>query len=130
MYYLIYTSFATHPFSEDELQALLVQAQSDNQQLQVTGFLYYYSNSFLQLIEGEEETVKTLYELILADTRHRDLIILKDGRNSARFYPDWTMGYRFLNPDELKQSALYPANNGVIDTPAVLRLFEIAAAIE
>jgi len=128
MYYIIYSSFATHTLAEEELQALLAKSHHKNQRLGITGFLYYYSNSFLQLIEGEEEAVKKLYERIEADSRHKDVLIIKQDHIDVRFYPDWTMGYRFMNPDEVQHSALYPENNGMIDPAAVLRLFNIAAA--
>jgi len=127
MYYIIYSSFATNPFAEGELQALLTKSHRNNQQSGVTGFLYYYSNSFLQLIEGDEEAVKALYQRVATDSRHKDLLILKEDHIDVRFYPDWTMGYRFMSPDEVKQLAIYPVNDGAIDPLAVLRLFNITA---
>jgi len=128
MYYLIYRSFATQSFADDELQTLLAKSKRNNQQREITGFLYYFSQSFIQLIEGDEITVKALYQRILSDSRHRDRIILKEGYIATRFYPDWTMGYRFLSPEEVKQAALYPTKDGVINKNALLRLFNIANA--
>ena len=125
MYYLIYTSYELTPFTEDGLQKLLRQSRADNLDLGITGFLYYYRHSFIQLIEGSKENVKLLYERIRADNRHHRLVILKEGEVVNRYFPDWTMGYQFIKQGDELANSLDPSDSGVIDKSAVLYLFKI-----
>lgn len=54
---LIYGSSSTDRFSEADLVPLLQQAREKNQRLNVTGMLLYRDGNFLQVLEGERETV-------------------------------------------------------------------------
>jgi hypothetical protein len=47
---------------------------------------------FFQLIEGPDEAVDALYNRILADRRHRNVMVLGDERGDLkRQCPDWAM---------------------------------------
>jgi len=48
----------------------------------------------MQLIEGQLDTINAIYDRIQADPRHEVLSVLFEDEISARFFPDWTMGYR------------------------------------
>ena len=49
----------------------------------------------MQLIEGPHmDAINATYDRIQADSRHEVLSILFEDQISARFFPDWTMGYR------------------------------------
>nr|WP_294897518.1 BLUF domain-containing protein [uncultured Pedobacter sp.] len=124
MHYLIYTSYALQQFTEEELNALLLQSRKKNALLDITGMLYYYNNSFIQLIEGNKKDVTMLYKDIVADTRHHLAVIIKEGDTNNRFFPDWSMGYKFLNKKDLHtgQQSEYL---GVIDRVSVMKLFKI-----
>lgn len=41
---------------------------------EVTGILLYNERSFFQLIEGEKEIIQPLYDKIIKDSRHKDII--------------------------------------------------------
>jgi len=54
----------------------------------------------MQVLEGEEETVRRLYHKIADDIRHRGTIVLLEEANEERQFPGWSMGFRDLNSPE------------------------------
>lgn len=108
---------------ETDLEELLKHCRGKNERRGITGLLYYFHNSFIQLLEGAEEDVKVLYETIIKDKRHQFVRVLKEGTIQERFFPDWTMGYKVLSAAEIDAM---PAVEGVVATETLLRLFEIS----
>jgi len=96
LYSLVYVSSATKPFSVDELRALLERARANNTKLDVSGMLLYKDGNFMQVLEGEEATVKALYATIAKDDRHAGAITLLNGPTTARAFGEWSMGFRDL----------------------------------
>jgi hypothetical protein len=90
---LIYTSRAGVRFDEGSLQALLERARSNNYHNGITGVLSFGNGFFLQVLEGPEDRLITLYAKILADTRHRDCAILDVHLAEQRLFANWSMGY-------------------------------------
>ena len=75
--------------------ALLKEARVDNEKRGVTGLLLYHNQSFMQVIEGEEETVRHLYyEGIFHDNRHTAVHALINEPITERRYKGWSMGFR------------------------------------
>ena len=97
MFYLIYVSSAVRPFLPYELVDLLSKSRTYNTEVGITGMLLYKDGNFMQVIEGEEEAVLTLYAKIQRDTRHKGLLILLQGPLAERQFPDWSMGFTDLN---------------------------------
>jgi len=69
--------------------------------------LYYFSCQFLQLIEGEESTILQLAKEIAADTRHQYFEILKEGTIETRYFTDWTMGFKSIDPENFREVASF-----------------------
>lgn len=90
---LVYTSTATTPFTQPQLQHLLRQARSTNANLWVTGVLLYCDGKFVQVLEGDDQAVWTVYGRIQRDLRHTNLELLADGPVPERVFPDWAMGF-------------------------------------
>ena len=89
-----------------ELSELLTQAREKNGRLGVTGMLLYRLGAFLQLLEGEPETLQRLYKTIRADARHRNVVTLLDDPTEERNFADWSMGFRHfgdMHPDEIPE---------------------------
>lgn len=98
---IIYCSQASYDFAADELVALLKQARSNNDQVGLSGMLLYCARSFLQLVEGDAQSVTVAYSKILADDRHTNLRLLADVEVAAPLFPDWTMGFEHLADEKL-----------------------------
>lgn len=103
MYYTVYASCASSPFSQQQLVDLLKQARDANEKLDITGILLYNRGTFIQLLEGDEDTVKALYEKIDKDPRHKLIFTLMEGHKSERQFPNWSMAFRDLDSPDIQQ---------------------------
>jgi hypothetical protein len=103
LYHLFYHSQALRPFDTAALTALLFQARVFNREHHLTGLLLHTPDGrFLQIIEGEENAVRTLYyDHIVADPRHHRCRLLGAGACAERSFADWNMGFRVANATEL-----------------------------
>lgn len=99
---LIYTSKETQPFPEADLHALLANARHNNHTLGVSGILLYEAGSFLQVLEGSEVAVDTIYAQVCKDPRHAGLNLLMKKPIKARDFGDWTMGYAGLTREQIQ----------------------------
>ncbi len=102
MHQILYTSKATSPFSDDQLKELLELARSRNSLKSITGMLLYCNSHFVQLLEGQESDLSTLFAIISADRRHEDVEKVLMSEIAAPQFPDWSMGYQFLSKQQLK----------------------------
>lgn len=93
---VVYSSVASAPMGSAELRSLLSQSRDRNRRDGVSGMLLYRTGRFMQLLEGEEETVRTLVDTIVGDPRHTDVTTLWSTHREERLFPDWSMGFRDL----------------------------------
>lgn len=94
---LVYLSAATELLSKPDLLNLLNKARQKNLSLGVTGLLLYKDGDFIQLLEGERDAVKALYQTILQDRRHRGATLILEEEAETRLFADWSMGFRDLS---------------------------------
>jgi len=80
---------------------LLRDARQKNAKNNITGMLLYAEGSFFQVLEGEAEKVKLLFEKIDQDERHQNLTIIVEEPIAERSFSDWTMGYAVVNPEDI-----------------------------
>lgn len=116
MYALLYRSRsrAGAQFLARDLNDIIEAAERNNPDLGVTGLLLYAEleivpgapGSFLQWIEGPQESVESLFATIEADERHTAIQVLGRGDSSdlasrgttvladhlGRLFPIWSMG--------------------------------------
>lgn len=90
---IIYTSRASIPFDDVSLNSLLDQARSSNYHAGITGVLSFGHGFFLQVLEGPEARLISLYSKILNDRRHRDCQIIDMAFTHQRLFCNWTMGF-------------------------------------
>ena len=101
---LIYASSANKMFSETELVELLKFSRENNKRLDITGMLLYKDGNFIQVLEGPEEAVDGLYQKIMGDPRHVNIMMLGKQPIPERQFADWAMGFR--NIDKLTAAEL------------------------
>ena len=99
---LVYVSFATKVMSDEELRDLLQVARENNAELDVTGMLLYRDGFFIQALEGEEETVMSLYNKIKTDPRHRSVLQVYRESVKNRSFEEWSMGFNKLESGSLE----------------------------
>ena len=104
MIHLIYASAARNMMTTDELVEILRKARLKNEHLNITGMLLYRSGNFLQVLEGEEQAVKTLYETIKADPRHHQVMTIAIKPVAERLFTDWEMA--FIDLDDMDPDSI------------------------
>lgn len=88
---LVYVSTAAGPFSDSDLDALLIQAKSSNAKMRVTGLLVFNGLNFMQAIEGEATEIAQLFQRISRDSRHSGVIKISQIEISERAFAKWSM---------------------------------------
>ncbi|MFW6295867.1 MAG: BLUF domain-containing protein [Halothece sp.] len=87
-----YISKFSRKLSPEEIEEISQKSQQNNHKKGITGVLLCYADFFFQIIEGETEKVDRLYEKILADNRHTNILCLKAEENvQERLFPQWSM---------------------------------------
>jgi hypothetical protein len=89
---LMYASRAAESVTPDELLAILKKSKADNPSLGITGVLCFSGGIFLQLLEGGRMQVNRLYNRIVADPRHTDVVLLSYEEIDERSFAGWSMG--------------------------------------
>jgi len=87
-----YVSQFAKDLSRDEIAALAERSARNNARLGITGILMTSGRMFFQILEGPAENVDEIFKRIVADQRHRDVLLLDAEEDAGeRFFPDWSM---------------------------------------
>lgn len=101
---VVYVSEALVYFDKMALESLAAEAASLNFDRGVTGYLYFENDRFVQYIEGDEDIIDELMEVIARDERHRVLHSVVEENLKERRFPSWHM--RQLRRRELMEVKL------------------------
>lgn len=96
---LSYTSSASSPLRQSDIEALEAQADARNRALQITGVLLFDGACFYQVLEGPDAAVSDLMNSIARDPRHAGILYLSHEPITERLFPAW--GMRLVTYDEL-----------------------------
>ena len=94
MLQLTYISTVTPGTPPDVLESILLTSRRRNAAAGVTGLLVFDGRRFLQALEGEESAVRTAYDRIQRDPRHRAVVLLSSREITARDFGEWAMASR------------------------------------
>lgn len=108
LYHLIYISKAVTPLSGEALSHLLNQSRRWNESKGITGMLLYIerhmmsqvTGRFIQVIEGNEADITSLFDKIKNDSRHHQVTVLQQGDIGVRSFNDWVMGFKVMRWQE------------------------------
>jgi inosine/xanthosine triphosphate pyrophosphatase family protein len=89
---LIYASKASTE-TRPNIEEILKSSRVKNKQSQLTGFLCFRDDMFLQAFEGAPGLVSALYARIANDRRHSNVVILGCEKVVRRRFSTWSMGY-------------------------------------
>jgi hypothetical protein len=101
---IVYVSAAVAPFSEAELATLLAQSRENNAAAGLTGMLLYRDGQFMQALEGDDEAVRAIYEVVAADDRHDRVRTVLEEQITERRFPSWTMGFRLVTDESIRDA--------------------------
>ena len=88
---LSYVSDAAEEFGILSLMQMVDKASRRNKALNVTGVLSFDNGRFGQILEGKPKDVEAVWELILKDSRHTNVVSLGMKKINARRFANWSM---------------------------------------
>ena len=94
---VFYVSAAVGPQTTTVTGSILKTAQAWNAAHGVTGVLCQGQGVFLQVLEGERDTVTGLYQRIAADRRHQHVEMIHCENIIERRYGRWSMAHVSLS---------------------------------
>ncbi|MFP4376610.1 MAG: BLUF domain-containing protein [Spirochaetales bacterium] len=104
---LTYISRFTNDLSAQEIAEIGRVSAKNNSARGISGVLICLNGIFYQIIEGEAAEIDRVYETILADPRHSDVVCLKNEADAAeRIFGEWSM--ETFNLDEKDDLVLQP----------------------
>ena len=103
LYRVCYSSKATAPMSEADLEQILAAARTHNEADGITGVLVYTEGFFLQILEGTKDAVEQCLARIGDDPRHEGMTTFGAIEVGAREFENWRMAYLNPTPEELSQ---------------------------
>jgi muconolactone delta-isomerase len=99
---LVYASAESTQMTPDKLQEILKVSRERNAKIGITGVLLYSKGSFLQVLEGKENRINSLYKKILQDKRHEKIVKITTLKSNEKIFSDWSMGYAQVSEKELE----------------------------
>lgn len=82
----------------DHLIKLQKKAESFNKSHHIKGMLFYGNNYFFECIEGDKETIDSLYSMIVYDCRHKNIVLLTYEIIDACQFAQWSMRFVYFEP--------------------------------
>lgn len=114
VFQLLYASGGSGPVTDDDIRDILDVSRRNNAALGVTGLLLFADNMFLQVLEGEEQTVRSLATTIRRDPRHRNYMELLAQNAPGRAFGQWQMGFKRLQEGLAEDDAVFRATRNAL----------------
>jgi hypothetical protein len=109
MHLIIYTSkyVGRAEDLDDVLADIVVRSEINNLEFGITGLLFYQNGRFIQVLEGERDSLEGLMSILEQDDRHENIQRIIDQSIKKRAFEEWSMDSLNLSegatidPDEL-----------------------------
>ncbi len=98
---ILYLSEANAEFTDDDIQDLATLSATKNKQLDITGYLCFSRNRFLQYLEGDAPVIIELLDTIRKDERHTFINEIALDNREDRMFSSWSM--RYISQEELSR---------------------------
>jgi hypothetical protein len=95
-------STANPELTEDVLLEILLDAQNRNASNSITGLLLHSDGNIIQVIEGREDKVNSLYKNIANNSLHRGVTLIVSEPIKKRDFPEFRMGFRRVRSRNLE----------------------------
>lgn len=93
IFHLVYISQAADDLSYTDIRNILDVSRVHNTQAGITGVLILREGYFLQVLEGDEASIKDLVSRIEKDRRNSSLKVLIQDRGEQRIFAEWSMAF-------------------------------------
>lgn len=109
MHLIVYTSEYTGKVEDVDaaLADIVARSKTNNTERDITGLLFYQGGRFIQLLEGDRESLEGLMSILEDDKRHKNIQRIVDQPIKERAFQEWGMGSlnlsenTVIDPDEL-----------------------------
>ena len=112
---LIYASTVAKDFDPGEIEKIMKVARERNSREKMTGVLFFTADHFVQCLEGDSRAVNMLYNDMMRDPRHRDLVILSYGDIKEPMFASWQMAY--IGPGDISNEILAAHTGAAVFNP-------------
>lgn len=132
---IVYYSISKSEMNDISITEILEPSRVNNEKKGITGCLLYHNKVFLQLLEGEKETITDdLYKIIQKDVRHSNITLIIEESIDKRMYPGWSMAFHEFkngtaNEDKFAQSIAFFSKNIPKKTEAIDLFWRMAKQI-
>jgi hypothetical protein len=89
---LLYASRAAQAVTQATVDSIMQQSREHNPAQGITGLLCYGGDVYMQVLEGGRGPVNALYNRIVSDARHQQVMLLHYEEVGERRFAGWTMG--------------------------------------
>lgn len=89
---VVYCSQSAVGMDGTVIDKVIAAAKYHNPRFGITGLLVFGSGIFFQWLEGPRDNVKSLMQIISADSRHSNVVVLsQEDEIRERLFPSWDM---------------------------------------
>lgn len=113
LYHISYISTQSREMTASDLKDILEEARTSNEANDITGLLLHRDDAFLQVLEGDKESVLETFVRIEKDPRHKEVQVLFSKPIDEREFEDWSMA--FTNLDNVKINELPGFSDFLLD---------------
>ncbi len=100
---IIYLSSASKDLTNEEVHNLLLLSKINNKKNNIRGLLLFIDGNFIQVLEGDKDTINDLFQKIEKDTRHKNVTKVIEDTIESRQFENWDMGFSVINSKDLKE---------------------------
>ena len=69
--------------------------------------LILYKDTFIQMLEGEQDAVYQTFDRIQEDERHDNVLVLFEGISERRHFPNWKMALEVIDQEAFNKIDAY-----------------------
>jgi hypothetical protein len=114
MLQMLYVSGASTQMSAGNVQEILATSRRNNLRDGITGMLLWADGVFIQILEGEAETVRAVFRRIERDDRHRNIMVVLEQTADDRLFTQWSMGFKRLDADMAADRKLFQISRAAL----------------
>jgi len=101
MHFITYTS--KYAGTAEDINAVLADiiksSKINNVEHDITGLLFYHNGRFVQVLEGDKDSLERLMSILGKDDRHEDVQRIIDQSIKKRGFQEWSMDSLNLSED-------------------------------
>ncbi len=101
-----YLSSASQRLTDEDIETLMVDTKTFNNENNIKGILIYSDHTFFQIMEGEYHTITSLFERIEKDNRHYGILKILETKCDQRRYDRFNSHYITYNKNRAKTELL------------------------